>query len=231
MKKILSGSALKMIAVVTMTIDHLALFLLRYHAEFTEPLFLYHNKAVNWYVVMRCIGRLAFPLFAFLLVEGFLHTSNRRRYGYSLLICALVSEIPWALLHHGFHLAGHNVLFTLLLGFLGLCAIERYQEDRWRQGVTLLLMFAFSLFFRADYGGAGFAFIILLYILRHQPVIQAVIGCCMLPLRWVAGLAFIPINMYNGCRGFIQGPVLKYAFYAFYPLHLLVIYLIQLSMV
>ena len=153
MKKILSGSALKMIAVVTMTIDHLALFLLRYHAEFTEPLFLYHNKAVNWYVVMRCIGRLAFPLFAFLLVEGFLHTSNRRRYGYSLLICALVSEIPWALLHHGFHLAGHNVLFTLLLGFLGLCAIERYQEDRWRQGVTLLLMFAFSLFFRADYGG------------------------------------------------------------------------------
>ena len=225
MKKILSGSALKMIAVITMTIDHLALFLLRYHTEFTEPLFLYHNKAVNWYVVMRCIGRLAFPLFAFLLVEGFLHTGSRRRYGYSLLICALISEIPWALLHHGFHLAGHNVLFTLLLGFLGLCVIERYQGDRGRQGLILLSMFAGALLFRADYGGAGFTFIILLYILRRQPVIQAVIGCCMLPLGWVAGLAFIPINMYNGHRGFIRGALAKYLVYVYYPLHLLVIYL------
>ena len=190
MKKILSGSALKMIAVVTMTIDHLALFMLRHQAEFTAPLFVFHNKAINWYVIMRCIGRLAFPLFAFLIVEGFLHTSNRRRYGYSLLICALVSEIPWALLHHGFHLTGHNVLFTLLLGFLGLCVIERYQDDRIRQGV-----------------------------------LQAVIGSCMLPLMWVAGLAFIPINMYDGSRGFIRGQLAKYLVYVYYPLHLLVIYL------
>ena len=225
MKKILSGSALKMIAVVTMTIDHLALFMLRHQAEFTAPLFVFHNKAINWYVIMRCIGRLAFPLFAFLIVEGFLHTSNRRRYGYSLLICALVSEIPWALLHHGFHLTGHNVLFTLLLGFLGLCVIERYQDDRIRQGVLLLTMFVFAILFHADYGGAGFAFIVLLYILRQQPVMQAVIGSCMLPLMWVAGLAFIPINMYDGSRGFIRGQLAKYLVYVYYPLHLLVIYL------
>ena len=225
MKKILSGSALKMIAVITMTIDHLALFLLRHQAEITVPLFVFHNKALNGYFIMRCIGRLAFPLFAFLLVEGFLHTSNRRRYGLSLLICALISEIPWALLHHGIHLTGHNVLFTLLLGFLGLCAIERYQDDSRRQGVALLLLFIFAILFRADYGGAGFAFIILLYILRQQPVMQAVIGSCMLPLAWVAGLAFVPINMYNGHRGFIRGQLAKYLVYVYYPLHLLVLYL------
>ena len=230
MKKILTGSTLKLIAVMTMTIDHLAHFLLRYHEAFTEPLLYYHHKAISLYVIMRCIGRLAFPIFAFLIVEGFIHSSNRRRYGYSLLICALVSEIPWALLHHGFHLTGHNVIFTLLWGFLGLCAIEHYSNDAKRLGLTLILMLAVAFLFRADYGGAGFAFIVMLYALRQQPVIQALVGCCMLPMKWVAGLAFIPLNMYNGRRGFIHGQLAKYLFYAFYPVHLMIIYLLYTSL-
>ncbi len=49
----------------------------------------------------------------------------------------------------------------------------------------------------------------------------------MLGMRWIAGLAFIPMNMYNGQRGFIQGPLAKYAFYAFYPLHLLALWLVK----
>lgn len=226
-KRILTGSSLKMIAVVTMAIDHAASFLLRHQQTFIEPLITYHNHALNWYFLMRCIGRLSFPIFAFLLVEGFIHTSNRRRYGWSLLICALVSEIPWALIHHGFRLVGHNVMFTLLWGFLGLCVVERYRSD-WRKGGAILIaMMAAAFFFRPDYDGLGFAFIMMLYVLRRHFALQVIMGCAMLPMKWVAGLAFIPIGMYNGRRGFIQGPWGKYLFYAFYPLHLLVIWAIR----
>lgn len=73
----------------------------------------------------------------------------------------------------------------------------------------------------------GYGFILMLYVLRELRPVQAVVGACMLPSRWIAGLAFIPINLYNGRRGFIRGQVGKYLFYSFYPLHLLVIWLLQ----
>jgi hypothetical protein len=81
--------------------------------------------------------------------------------------------------------------------------------------------------FNADFGYKGFGFIILLYALRHTKVVQAILGCCLLPSDWLGGLAFIPINMYNGKRGFIQGKWGKYFFYAFYPVHLFILYLIK----
>ena len=226
--RILSGSALKMIAILTMSIDHIAYFLLRYMDDFTMPFFTYHIWGMSWYSIFRCIGRLAFPIFAFLIVEGFIHTSNKRRYGRSLLIFARISEIPWILLN-GFHLIGrHNVMFTLLWGFLGLYAFERYHTDKRRLGVILISMLCGAFIFKADFNGPGFAFIILLYALRRHLALQVIIGCCMLPKYWIAGLAFIPISMYNGQRGFIRGSIAKYLFYAFYPLHLLVIYFIQM---
>ena len=225
--RILTGSALKMIAVVTMAIDHVASHLLRYQACFTEPLFTYHNHALTWYFIFRCIGRLAFPIFAFLIVEGFIHTRNRRRYGWNLFVFALISEIPWAMTHRGLHLIGHNVMFTLLWGYLGLCVLERYRHDSRKVGIILIGMLAVAFLFYADYNGVGFAFIILLYTLRRHRALQAIVGSGMLPMTWIAGLAFIPINMYNGRRGFIHGQLAKYLFYAFYPVHLFVIWLIQ----
>ena len=225
--RILTGSALKLIAVVTMTIDHTAAHLLRFNSAFNQPLFMYHERALTWYVIMRCIGRLAFPIFAFLIVEGFVHTGNRRRYGWSLFICALISEIPWALVNDGFRLMSHNVMFTLLWGFLGLCVIDNYRKDWHKAGLILIGMLAVAFMFHADYNGSGFAFIVLLYVLRNHIALQALVGCCMLPLKWVAGLAFIPISMYNGCRGFIRGPWAKYFFYAFFPAHLFIIWVIK----
>ena len=65
---------------------------------------------------------------------------------------------------------------------------------------------------------------LVLLMLRYNRIFQAAVGCCFLNFRWIAGLAFIPINLYNGQRGFIQGPIAKYLFYAFYPVHLLVLY-------
>lgn len=225
--KLLSGSWLKMLAMVSMVIDHTAYWLLRGNADFMEPLFVVGSKHISYYFLMRSIGRLAFPLFAFLIVEGFVYTRNRRRYGRNLFLFAVISEVPWALLHHGFHLSGHNVMFTLLAGFLGLCVIERYRVQPARLASILLGMVAVLIVLRPDYGGTGFAFIIQLYTLRRHLLLQVIVGSFMLPSKWIAGLAFIPIALYNGQRGFIQGQYAKYLFYAFYPLHLLLIFVVQ----
>ena len=223
--RILSGSHLKLLAVLLMLVDHLAAFWWRTWPEFQTALFTVGSRAVTPYMLMRMVGRLAFPLFAFLIVEGFLHTRNRKRYGINLAVFAVLSEIPWNLVHTGSLLCpSQNVFFTLLLGYLGLCAIERYRERPVVMAGWLIGLLVVSIFLRADYGCSGYGFILLLYALRDNKLLQAVIGSCVLGSRWIAGLAFIPINMYNGQRGFVKGPVWKYAFYLFYPLHLLAIW-------
>ena len=237
--QVLSGSWLKVIAMVAMVIDHSAYFILRHVDTFTTTLFIVGHRHVTWCYLMRCVGRLAFPLFCFLIVEGFLHTHNRRKYGRNLLVFALLSEVPFDLARTGHFIAsGQNVFFTLFLGFLALCAIGRWEAgsetglDSTKQNcqlaVRLFGLIAAGILMHADYGTSGVSFIILLYVLRRNRIFQAAIGCIMLPMRWIAGLAFIPINMYNGQRGFIQGPWAKYLFYVFYPLHLLVFYFIKI---
>lgn len=224
--KILNGSWLKMLAIFTMLIDHLAAFYWWHIPVFVQPLFVLGHKNITLYFLLRCVGRIAFPLFAFLLVEGFQHTSNRKRYGSRLAAFALISELPWNLIHSGtWHYASQNVFFTLLLGFLGMWVLERYADDYRRMALSLIGLLVTSILLRADYGCSGFGFIMLLYVLRNSPLMQTVIGSCMLSSRWIAGLAFIPINLYNGRRGFIKGTVAKYLFYVFYPLHLFLIYL------
>ena len=223
--KILDGSALKLIAMLTMLIDHTAAVLVRY---MDVPPITVLGHAVHLYTVMRVIGRLSFPIYAFLLVEGFLHTSSPRKYARDLLIFALISEIPWNLEHTGRLFYGQqNVLFTLLFGLLGIWVIRDLQQDRRRQALSLLGLLAASILFRADYGCAGFGFIVLLYLLREKPLFRAVVGTCFFSGTWYAGLAFLPIAMYNGRRGFIRGKAMKYAFYVFYPLHLFVLYALR----
>ena len=96
----LSGSALKIIAMISMVIDHVALYLM--------------DDSTVLYETMRCIGRIAFPVFAFLIAEGFIHTRSRYRYFFTLLGFAVISEIPWYLLNGAD--GTHNVMFTLALG-------------------------------------------------------------------------------------------------------------------
>ena len=219
--RILSGSVLKCLAMTAMLIDHTALNLL---SRSTIVVLRYGSHYLTLYKLMRSIGRIAFPLFAFLLAEGFLHTRNRKRYGISLFLFALISEIPWNLEHTGtFQYEKQNVFFTLFLGYLGLCALEYFREQSSRQIAALAGLYLTALFLRADYGLNGLGIILLMYALRDQQILRALLGCCFLISTWIGGLAFIPISLYNGKRGFIRSPFLKYAFYAVYPAHLLIL--------
>ena len=133
--RFLSGSALKLIAAVTMIIDHVAVSFL-YNSMIV--LFSAGSYRLTLYNLMRAIGRLSFPLFAFLLVEGFLHTHDKKRYGLRLAIFALLSELPWNLVHTGGLFYGkQNVFFTLLTGYLALCAVERFRGNVFMQCVCV----------------------------------------------------------------------------------------------
>ena len=227
---ILSNSGLKVIAVVTMMIDHTASIFLRECKIVVAALF---GHTLTLYALLRLIGRISFPLFAFLLVEGFVHTHDRKKYGVRLLAFALISELPWDLVHTGrLFWSRQNVFFTLFLGYLGLCCIHKIEnkENTGRHILVLLALLGASAFSFADYRISGFGFILVLWLLRSHPVYRAVIGACFLPGLWKPGLAFIPIGLYNGRRGFIRGRALQFAFYAIYPAHMLLFFLIKSAM-
>ncbi len=228
--KPLSGSALKMIALVTMIIDHIGSVLLSQVQFANEPIVSIGSHAVTLYFIIRKIGRLAFPIYCFLITEGYLHTHDKKRYGLSLLIFALISEIPWNLEHSGHLLySGQNVFFTLFLGYLAICAYERFKDDRYKMFTCLFGLFALSILLRADYGSRGLGFILFLYIMRDRRILQAIVGSCFFSGAYAIIVAFLPINMYNGERGFIKTKAAKYAFYIAYPLHIFILYLIRLN--
>ncbi len=221
--KILSGSMLKLIAVITMVIDHTA----HYFVSTYTVLFSVAGHNIMLYPIMRGIGRMAFPLFSFLLVEGFIHTRNRLRYGASLLIFALISELPWNLVHTGtWFYSKQNVFFTLFLGFLALWAIEAFKKIPVLPVVSAAALAYIASLLKTDYSFFGVLFIVLLYGLRENEIIRP-LTAFLLENHWWVFAAFIPITLYNGKRGFVKGPVLKYAFYVFYPAHLLIIYLLK----
>lgn len=221
---LLSGSALKIIAVVSMVIDHCAYYLM--------------DGNTMAYEVMRCFGRIAFPVFALLVAEGFAHTRNRMRYFLSLLLSAAVSEVPWYLLN-GVD-GTHNVMFTLALGVAALATFERLREHRILCCLFILLTAWLATWLEADYGWRGVLLIVVFYLLgkirsMNTPIIlrrmmQLLFAFPLMMHYGVIGalLACSVIFLYNGTRGFIHGNVAKYGFYAFYPAHLFLIWLARI---
>lgn len=220
--RVLSGSVLKLIAVITMFIDHTAYVFIYEHPFFTTPLFTMMGQTVSFYYLLRRIGRLAFPIYCFLIGEGLTRTRSRKNYLLRLLIFALISEIPFNLMIGDTILwrANQNVFFTLFLGGL---SIYIYESDlNWLKKTLLMLaVLVVTVHLKADYGAAGVAAILLIYVLKGHPIVQAIAAYPLFSGGFSAVAAFLPINMYNGKRGFIQSPILKYAFYLFYPLHML----------
>lgn len=215
MKKILSGTSLKIIAMGSMLVDHAAAVLLPYR----------HPA----YMPMRVIGRLAFPIYCFLLVEGFLHTRDPYRYAGRLAIFALISELPfdWALFGSVWNPQYQNVFFTLCLGMLSMIFYEKYM----RKGNTLLCGLALFLpalaayLLKTDYGAEGVVLILLFYLFRDnwQAAFLGV-GVLLVLMGQVEAwgvLSLVFIFLYNGQKGSTGLP--RFVFYGFYPVHLLIL--------
>ena len=226
--KILDGSMLKLIAVITMFIDHAALIVLSNTSFATEPFLSLAGKEFSLYFILRKIGRLAFPLFCFLITEGFVHTKNFKKYLINLMAFAIISEIPFNLMISGkfLYLGKQNIYFTLALGAVALWIIDNI-ENHFKKFIFLALILFSAIILKVDYGYSGIALILIIYILRNNPAVQATLALPVLSGGYAAWCAFIPINMYNGERGFIKGKFLKYLFYAFYPIHIIFLLLIK----
>ena len=225
--RILSGSTLKLIAMVIMIIDHYAYYFVSSSVPvlFTLP----SSRVITLYWLLRTIGRSAFPIYAMLLVEGFLYTHDRRRYGFRLLLFAMISDIPWDLLHHGvfFSLSSQNVFYTLFLGLVGMEVLERFRGESKKMSLILLVLAIAACYFGADYGISGICLILVCYLFRELSVLRDVLGIGLLSSHMRAFPAFVLMELYSGKRGFVHGKVLQVLFYAVYPLHLMLFYLIK----
>jgi len=241
-KRGLSQESLKMIACITMLIDHIGATIVLdcfYRAAGAEKAML-----LELYNGLRIIGRLAFPIYCFLLVEGISHTRNPKRYGLRLLIGALLSEIPYDLAFYGgINLQEQSVMITLLLGFVMLLAIRKVPQLI----LKLLLVIPFALAAKAmhtDYGAKGilviaafaftrelprkhlWQFFLLWFIFspNHLMMLNWLSGFKITIQEW-ASLSVVSLALYSGHK-LTDNRILQWGFYLFYPVHLLILYLI-----
>ena len=235
----LSSNILRAIAVMLMLSDHI---------------WATYMSLGDW---MTNIGRMAFPIFAFQIAEGFVHTSDFKKYALRLLGFAVVTEIPFNLFYSSrfFNPYHQNVLFTLLLGLLAIKVIDSLKKEFSfkKLGVSvlwLLLICIGSVIGFVDYGFLGMLTVVMFYLLRDFPFafIAQLIGMILInivffegqvvpvelfgkvyeiPTQGFAVFSLIPIWLYKGKKG-VSSKALQYGFYAFYPVHMLILYLIKL---
>lgn len=213
----ISAAVLKWIAVISMVIDHFACAVYPY----------LEGRDMEVYQVLRGIGRIAFPIYCYLLVEGFFYTKNVWKYLRNLLLFAAVSEIPFnmAVFGHVLYPQGQNVYCSLALGICAMMLLKRFDGFRagqlFAQGAVIAVFLLLGEYLEVDYHWKGIAFIVLFYYLRKLRFLQevtAVVGAVAFGIyERAAVFAFLPLYLYNGTRG----RQAKYVFYAIYPLHLL----------
>ncbi|SDB53439.1 TraX family protein [Butyrivibrio sp. INlla16] len=225
--RVLDGTMLKIIAMISMVFDHVG------------DMFL---PGVMW---PRMIGRLAMPLFAFCIAEGYIHTRDKKKYILRLGIFALISEIPFDLAFDGKIGLGHqNIMLTFFLSVLALKLFDiirgEVKEDTGKYsvvksicGTLVIIVTAFiALLVKADYTVFAIISVFLFYVFKNSKhFLRTGAGVAFLALTrtmgyyCTTGLSIIPLLLYNGKRG--KG--LKWLFYAFYPGHLLILYLIKMA--
>lgn len=226
-KRPLSQEGLKFLACAIMLLDHIGATL------------------IPW-GTLRIIGRLAFPIFCFLLAEGAHYTRNPRNYLLRLGIGAILSELPFDLALFGSWSWQHqSVMITLLLGAMALLAMKRMTQPLLK--ILVLLLFAcLADFMNTDYGGAGVLMIALFGLTRERKYgwLVQLLGMYLI-CRWIipggvvwfigryvfieifAILALIPIWLYSGKKS-TSSRAVQWAFYLFYPVHLWILYLISI---
>ena len=217
-----SGTTLKLIACITMLIDHIGASCIEARYGTAE-----HCPAglTEFDLVLRLIGRLAFPIFCFLLVEGFLHTHDVKKYIQRLLLFGLVSEIPFdmAFFRTPFYWEHQNVYWTLALGVIAMAAMQYFQDEEgnltWKSGLAAAVCALAAELAKTDYGAIGVALIVALYLTWNSRKKQCIIGAIMMLFELTAPVAFLLVWHYNGERGYCPKWAQK-AFYLFYPVHL-----------
>jgi len=215
----MTSFTLKLIAIVTMLIDHIGSVFFPY-----EPIF-------------RIIGRISFPIFCFLIVEGFIHTSSFNKYAVRLGIFAVISEIPYDMLFFGkvIELGHQNIFFELLAGLFALYCLKRVKENK--KYMFLIVVAAIPILAEClhfSYGAYGILMIISFYLFRENNFAKAMsVTVQTLLYCWVKNVsiqaysifAFIPLYFYNGKKG---ASFPKLFFYLFYPAHLLALFIVRI---
>ena len=237
----LSALWLKILASVLMLSDHLGI-----------ALYVSGRITRDAYIVFRCVGRCAFPIYCFLLCEGAKYTRNRFRYALQLLLFGLVSELPFNLLSQRslWSVEAQNVFFTLFLGLLLLFLLEYVDKRRGKARKWWIILFLAAMLSAAvladvlelDYGFGGILIIVIMGLNnlglsklrayfaddRFIRLLTAAIGIvalsmCHTNIEYYALFSLLPIGLYNGTRGLKSG-ALKYGFYLFYPVHLFLLW-------
>ncbi|MBS5521892.1 MAG: hypothetical protein KHX56_06430 [Clostridiales bacterium] len=216
MPKILSSNGLKLIAAVSMTVDHIGA------ALFPQALWL------------RCIGRLAFVLYAFLITEGYIYTRNVKWYMARLGLLAVLSEVPFDLLFHRslFYPYAQNVFFTLFLGLLAIYLMDLL-GSRLAPGMWFLCLIPVGAacvaagWLQCDYRYYGVLMIAVFFACKSRYIEMflgvAVISMAMNTIQLWGITAMLPISLYNGKKG--KGSRLfTWLFYFYYPVHMLLIF-------
>ena len=229
MKKFLPQEALKIIACLTMLIDH------------TAAVFLPWEQALP----LRIVGRLAFPIYCFLIAEGAHYTRNPLKYALRLAIGMALVEVPFDLLFYGGLTWEHSsVMVTLLLGLIAILAVKKL-PNLWVKLPVMALCIIAAEHLGTDYGGLGVLLVLGMYLVRDTKYAGAcrvllmtaifwafnsyqvhIIGPVKIPLQMFAVLAFIPIELYNA-KKLTSHAIFKWGFYLFYPAHITALLIIQ----
>lgn len=203
---------------------------------------------------LTCIGRIAFPIFAFMIVEGYFHTKNLKKYICRLFIFALISEIPFnlAMGSNIFYPLHQNVLWTFLISLILIHLNEKTKKSNkiWMQigvgCITVILGYLIGIITMVDFYHSGILTVLVFYFFRQKKwwsYICQFICLWYINVEMLGGLAYeinlgnktyffsrqafallalIPIWLYKGKQGY-HNKVLKYTYYAFYPVHLLIL--------
>ena len=191
--------------------------------------------------ILRCVGRLAFPLFAFMAVEGYLHTRSLKKYLLRLLMLAVISEIPFDLLVSGSVVdpMHQNVIWTIILGLCCIRAFENISTDlkKMLSAVVIIASLAAAIIARVDYSSAGVLTLLAFYAFRGNTVrcrLMQLLSLAFINLVLLGGIEFafpyqalavlsLPIIwLYDGSQGPHNG-FIKAANYLFYPAHMLIL--------
>ncbi len=182
--------------------------------------------------VLQLIGGLAIPLFAFLLVEGFVHTASFKRYLLTMAAFAAVSEVPYDLAMYGraWDMLGQNMLLSYVLCLVMLYGLRLLQgkkglAPRLGQAVIVAAAVLWTMLLQSGFGLVTVLLTAVYYLWYDQKGVRVLLGCAVSILYVTAPLSGYAIYNYNGSRGRVTGRK-KYIFYALYPVHLLILALI-----